>query len=213
MKSIITAALALAITLTLAACEEKKKQDGTTTEPAAAETQQPSQEAAAPKPAENTGGGFKTVKIGNQTWMAENLNIETGNSKCYDNDPANCQKYGRLYDLKAAKTACPSGWKLPSKEEWDVLVDFAGGEQAAGKKLKAKSGWENNGNGTDEFGFSALPGGWNSGGSFDNVGKDGHWWSTPPEAYNQYMLYNYDYVGSDFGDWDGYLLSVRCIQN
>jgi len=121
-------ALGLAITLTLTACEEKeKKQDGTTaTEPAAAETQQTSQEAAVPPPTTLTDSRdsktYKTVKIGEQVWMAENLNYEAKGSTCYDNKPENCKKYGRLYDWKTAKTACPSGWKLPSEEEWKKVL-------------------------------------------------------------------------------------------
>jgi len=100
-------------------------------------------------------GKFKTVKIGGQTWMAENLNIETANSWCYGNSADSCKKYGRLYTWAAAKTACPSGWRLPSLGEWGALVTAAGGSSTAGKKLKAASGWYNNGNGTNDYGFSA----------------------------------------------------------
>jgi len=104
------------------------------------------------------GKTYKTVKIGNQTWMAENLNYECEGSKFYDNDPANAEKYGRLYDWATAFKACPSGWHIPSKEEWRTLVDYAGGFDISGKELKARSGWRTN-SGTDAFGFSALPGG------------------------------------------------------
>jgi uncharacterized protein (TIGR02145 family) len=97
--------------------------------------------------------------------MAENLNIKTDGSWCYDNDESNCDKYGRLYNWNAAKTACPAGWHLPSREEWGNLAKAAGGTGEygtggkAGKKLKAKSGWDNKGNGTDDYGFSVLLGG------------------------------------------------------
>jgi len=161
---------------------------------------------------------YRTVKIGNQVWMAENLNFDCPRSKCYGNDPKNAEKYGRLYDWKTANKACPPGWHLPSKEEWQALVDFAGGDAIAGKKLKAKSGWNNNGNGMDEFGFSALPGGNRySGSGFGNVGNLGYWWSaSKDEDYGfpcgRFMGYNYDRAGWDIY-FKSFLLSVRCVQD
>jgi len=120
----------------------------------------------------------KIVKIGEQTWMGNNLNYEIASgSWCYDS----CSKYGRQYNWSTAKLACPSGWHLPSAEEWDTLIDYAGGKDVAGLKLKAKSGWNKrsdggNGNGTDDYGFSALP----------NAGeyKSGWWWTAT--AVNNY---------------------------
>ena len=73
------------------------------------------------------GKKYKTVKIGSQTWMAENLNYETQDSYCYENDESNCSKYGRLYTWTAAKKACPSGWHLPSKAEFETLFSSVGG--------------------------------------------------------------------------------------
>jgi len=102
---------------------------------------------------------YKTVKIGEQTWMAENLNYSQ-RSKCYDNKPANCDKYGRLYDWNTATEVCPKGWHLPNDVEWEILTATVGGKETAGKLLKAASGWDNNDNGSDSYGFSALSGGY-----------------------------------------------------
>jgi len=159
---------------------------------------------------------YGTVKIGNQTWMTENLNYEAG-GKCYDNDPANCAKYGRLYDWNTAMKACPPSWHLPSNDEWQVLVDLAGGDKVAGKKLKARSGWNNNGKGTDIYGFSALPGGvGSSGGFFGNVGDNGGWWSAS-ESNSNLAYYRSMYYFSESALWYGNvkssLFSVRCVQD
>jgi len=162
------------------------------------------------------GKTYRTVVIGNQTWMAENLNND-GGGKCYDNDPSNCAKYGRLYTWDEALAACPAGWHLPSDVEWTALVDYAGGRKTAGKKLKSKTGWVNNGNGTDEHGFSALPGGYcNSGGNFYNAGKYGNWWSATEknasDAWTRYMYCNGEYVNRNYGG-KAFLFSVRCLKN
>ena len=239
-KLALTAALWLA--LTLLACEDKEKKqtpaETQTAEPAAvAEMQQPSQEAAAEKVIEVVKGSFtdtrdnktyKTVKIGTQTWMAENLNYDVpGNDTtdvCYDNKPDNCQKYGRLYDGETAKKACPSGWHLPSREEWEALEATAGGDGYK-YKLKAKSGWMEN-DGTDEYGFSALPGGKHGyldpeacedgcEPSFWDAGSAGRWWSSTGSGGSSYSWY----IGLDFEDRDGgyiyeaSLRSVRCIKD
>jgi len=161
--------------------------------------------------------GFKTVKIGNQVWMAENLNIDIQGSKCYEDNPENCKKYGRLYYYGIAVQACPKGWHLPSDKEWQMLIDFVGGEKTAGTKLKATSGWNDyegkSGNGTDEYGFSALPGG---GGSFNYVGEGGFWWSSTEYdasyAYYRGMYYDNAYVNRSDTD-KSIFFSVRCVQD
>jgi uncharacterized protein (TIGR02145 family) len=162
----------------------------------------------------NIGGEvYPTVKINNAIWMAKNLNLNKGDSKCYDNKPENCDKYGRLYDWKTAKEACSQGWHLPSVKEWDALIDYAGGEEEANEKLKATSGWDSDNNGTDALGFAALPGGGyhNPRDGFRDIGKKGYWWSS--SAGNPY-IHSY---GINSG-WDNYfqgsaMLSVRCVQD
>jgi len=159
----------------------------------------------------------QTVKIGNQTWMAENLNYKTAESWCYNNSPDSCAKYGRLYTYVSAKKACPSGWHLPTRNEWDALVDYAGGGVTAGGKLKAASGWNDDGNGTDQYGFSALPGGYRyASGDFGHSGRYGGWW-TAPEYGNDYARYRHiDYNHSDvyeYGSYDKGAFSARCLQD
>jgi len=170
---------------------------------------------------------YRLVKIGTQTWMAENLNYNAKGSKCYDNSEANCKTYGRLYDWKTATTVCPSGWHLPSDAEWYVLVKFANPScpvntycANAGTKLRATSGWDTGRGyiaGTDNYGFSALPGGYgSSGGSFYNVGGFGYWWSASEYssnyAYSRYMYYYIDDVYYSY-DVKSSLRSVRCLQD
>jgi uncharacterized protein (TIGR02145 family) len=169
---------------------------------------------------------YKTVKIGKQIWMAENLNYAAKGSKCYDNKPANCQKYGRFYGQGTAES-CPKGWHLPSNADWDKLLRFADGtsgtespysSETAGKLLKAKNGWNDyegkSGNGTDDFGFAALPGGYGSSdGRFSTVGNYGNWWSTEFTAYTadlQGTLYSEEAHNQNYHH-ESSLFSVRCI--
>jgi uncharacterized protein (TIGR02145 family) len=182
------------------------------------------------------GQTYRTVKIGTQTWMAENLNYNATGSKCYDKDPANCAKYGRLYDWATAmgidkkyntqtwggsdvkhRGICPSGWHIPNDGDWDVLMTAVGGSSTAGTYLKATSGWNNNGNGTDAYSFSALPGGdGSSDGSFGSVGYHGYWWSSCEYgsygAYVRDVHYDYEYAGWN-GSSKGSLFSVRCVED
>ncbi len=158
---------------------------------------------------------YKFVTIGSQVWMAENLNYDAGNSFCYNNDLSNCEKYGRLYEWDAAREACPAGWHLPSRDEWNTLLSAVGGKQEAGVKLKSSAGWNDNHNGTDDYGFSALPAGYRSHlGDFGGVGNYASFWSSTEydsdDAY--YLSINgsrayVDYGGKSYGNW------VRCLQD
>ena len=105
---------------------------------------------------------YKSIQIDNQTWMAENLNYDTTGSSCYDNDSLNCKVYGRLYTWEAAMSACPDGWMLPSKADWDALLNAAAAGSTSSKAMKSShplSGWDIEDPGTDAVGFSSLPGG------------------------------------------------------
>jgi uncharacterized protein (TIGR02145 family) len=125
---------------------------------------------------------YKTVKIGSQTWMAENLAFKT-NQGCweYGNDENNGKTYGYLYNFTSAKKVCPTGWSLPNYEEWDDLINFLGGEKNAGEKLKSTTGWENGKSVvSNSSGFSALPGGvlGSKDQMFYGIGEDAGWWSS-----------------------------------
>jgi len=175
------------------------------------------------------GKTYKAVTIGNKTWMAENLNYDTEGGKCYNNNPENCEKYGRHYNWTAAIKACPVGWHLPSNAEWDALYRIADGtsgkerpykSETAGGYLKAKSGWNSqngkSGNGEDAYGFAALPGGSGRAGAFHLLGENGYWWSATENnkggAYYRFMLYESDIAGWNSNSKD-LLLSVRCLQD
>ncbi len=175
---------------------------------------------------------YNTVLIGSQCWLKENLNYETGNSWCYDNDPANCDIYGRLYDWQTALTACPSGWHLPSDDEWKILEGTVDSQYPvgdpiwnntewrgfdAGKNLKSTTGWTSGGNGTNDFGFTALPGGYRfPTGNFYHLGNLSYFWSSTEystnTAWHRRLHYTLDEVsrlinGKELG------FSVRCLQD
>ncbi|GBU24464.1 hypothetical protein R83H12_01094 [Fibrobacteria bacterium R8-3-H12] len=170
-----------------------------------------------------SGGGLSSctggvVTIGTQTWHKCNLNVvpSKGKSACYDNKPENCDKYGRLYDWEAAKSACPSGFHLPTNGEWNILLNYAGGDDVAGGKLKAKSGWPEGGNGTDAFEFAALPGGGGrSNGTFTSGGELGILWSATECDASRACALVIGYTASVLGDNGdkASLFTVRCVQN
>ena len=104
---------------------------------------------------------YRTVKIENQTWMAENLSFPTDSSWYYNNDSVNNSKYGRLYTFEAAKLACPKGWHLPFDRDWNILISNLGGKTIAGGKLKTTVDWKTpNIGATNISKFSALPTGY-----------------------------------------------------
>ncbi|MCP4091260.1 MAG: hypothetical protein GY746_15930, partial [Gammaproteobacteria bacterium] len=176
---------------------------------------------------------YGTVEIGVLCWMAENLNHATGNSWCYGNNPANCDTYGRLYNWEMALVVCPSGWHLPTDDEWKILEGIVDSQYPvgahewdptnwrgfdAGKNLKSTSGWYNNGNGTGHFGFGALPGGIHgSSGSFYDLGSSGYWWtsngSSGTNAWGRYLYYDDDRSNRGYGNRKMNGFSVRCLKD
>lgn len=189
------------------------------------------------------GQKYKTVKIGTQTWFAQNLNYETENSRCGGGRgtiEGDCSKYGRLYTWAAAvgKTedacgnghtcslplddiqgVCSSGWHLPSQMEWNTLFAAVGGSSTAGKVLKSTSGWSGNGNGTDAFSFSALPAGTRSrNGIYLNVGYNTNFWSSTElssidGACGMYLSDSSDYAYLNNLNNKGMFFSVRCLKD
>jgi len=171
------------------------------------------------------GKTYKKVTIGTQTWMAENLNYNASGSKCYDNDPANCGTYGRLYDWNTAMNnsassdavpsgvqgVCPSGWHLPSDGEWNALMTAVGGVSNAGGKLQAIVA-----RGTDDYGFSALLGGNCSllSGNCNVVGSLGYWWSSTEYIDGAYRrsMGNFKGVDKDVSKSTS-MFSVRCLKD
>ena len=196
-------------------------------------------------------GASTEVTIGKQVWMTQNLNVdkfrngdpipeaktdeewekagENGEPAwCYyDNDPANGEKYGKLYNWYAVNNSrglAPEGWKIPSDEDWSGLTDFLGGESVAGKKMKYTDFWADNdgvsGNGTNESEFSGLPGGERyRGGAIEYLGEYGIWWSSSQVArgtniaWIRCLRYNVGDVYRDDYKEGGNGFSVRCLRD
>ncbi|MGB2763263.1 MAG: FISUMP domain-containing protein [Candidatus Aminicenantaceae bacterium] len=164
---------------------------------------------------------YKTVKIGNQWWMAENLNYDEGSSSyCYGNNSSNCNTYGRLYDWYTACNVCPEGWHLPTKSEWTILFNYLGGVTVAGGKMKETglSHWNSPNTGaTNESDFTALPSGcWSSYYySFHNLGNRAYFWTSTADgslAWNFSLGYNFAAVSWSCGD-KTFCPSVRCVKD
>lgn len=171
------------------------------------------------------GQSYDVVKIGNLTWMAENLNYATEASACPDGDSRNCKRLGRLYTWTEAKTVCPEGWRLPTKSDFAQLL----AQPHAGASLKAKDVWFKKGNGTDDFGFKALPAGYRgavlktddgavTGGKFDGIGGYAYFWSATEDAENPesnayylFLSFNSDEASLNAFAKEDYR-SVRCVR-
>ncbi|MCX6162340.1 MAG: fibrobacter succinogenes major paralogous domain-containing protein [Ignavibacteriae bacterium] len=188
------------------------------------------------------GNEYKTVTIGTQEWTAENLNIEhycngdpislvqdasewknlnTGACCYYDNKTSNGKIYGKLYNWYAVNDSrglAPEGWHVPSDEEWTQLIDYLGGEKAAGGKLKATTLWKSLSTGaTNSSEFTAFSGGYRfSIGDFNDVGKYGYFWSASEFngtlAWFRYLSYVNSGVLRGYG-FKKNGLSIRCVKD
>ncbi len=161
------------------------------------------------------GKEYKTVKIGKQTWMAENLNYQMPTSWCVD-----CDVYGELYNYFDALKACPTGWHLPSDLEWNILISELGGYFLAGSRMKevGTSHWKSpNNDASNESGFSALPHGYRSiNGILNFEKKIGVWWSSNTESDPNAWSYRIDNNKNEITRAPSLKLvgvSVRCIKD
>ena len=176
---------------------------------------------------------YRIVTIGTQTWMAENLNYKTDDSRCYNDSVEYCTKYGRLYrwpdamDSAAvfsdnakgcgygeaytiktpARGICPEGWHIPTRDEWEVLYNAMGESPYA---MQAK-GFENWPDAIDAFGFSALPTGYLVG-SYVGIGLYTFFWSATPEAFYWYVDVDRAHSNQAPAHADAGI-SVRCIKD
>ena len=165
---------------------------------------------------------YKWIKIGKDTWMAENLAYKT-NSGCwaYNNEDTSLSIYGYLYTLASAKEAVPEGWHIATGTEWDALIKNSGGYEIAGGNLKETGikHWKTpNGEATNSSNFSALPGGYRSyyDGSFYTIGEYGYWWCYAENDKTTALVYVLNYEnGLVFrnNNRKDYGYSVRCVKN
>jgi uncharacterized protein (TIGR02145 family) len=190
------------------------------------------------------GNSYNTVVIGTQIWMAKNLNVNHFRNGdpipekedaagwrqaakdgtpawCYYNtDPVDGRGYGKLYNWYAVsdpRGIAPDGWHIASGSDWAALADSLGDENIAGLKMKATDSWDNNGNGTNESGFSGLPCGSRfTDGAFYNFGQYGYWWSTSESsdlnAWYRFLYCDDGFIGK-YDDAKGCGFSVRCVRN
>ncbi|MDR1761753.1 MAG: hypothetical protein LBR55_04825 [Bacteroidales bacterium] len=177
---------------------------------------------------ERDGKEYAWVKIGEQIWMAENLNYETPESRCYDIIGSHCyeeysqdcekycEKYGRLYPWSEAQNACPEGWKLPSDEDWEILKEYT--KWITGKDkvdenyllLQTENGWEHS-NGNNATGFSAIPTV-----GFYNSTDFTTWWSSSERKAEHYCIWVWTMGAKHFfsqADTKTAFHSIRCIKN
>ena len=167
---------------------------------------------------ERDGKVYKTVKIDNKIWMAENLNYASENSWCYNDDEKKCDKYGRLYAMDAAIKACPKGWKIPSDDDWDILINNHGTKDNVGGFLKeaGTANWKTpNVGASNTGGFTALPAGRKlMNGTYDNEGITATFWSLFKDKSNAWGRHiSYDAANlKGFNSPELKAYSLRCVK-
>lgn len=158
---------------------------------------------------------YDIISLNGRCWFAQNLNFDTTSAIDYNNDPLNGANYGKLYNWYEANSACPNGWRLPSEEEWNDLVNSLGGELLAGGKLKSSDGW-NSPNMIDNnlSGFNALPGGGYIDNTFEGIGNNTYWWSSSQSPLAYYAKLKNSSIEYEDGLMDRtFKLSCRCIKD
>jgi uncharacterized protein (TIGR02145 family) len=171
---------------------------------------------------ERDGTAYKTVKIGSQVWMADNMNYAyEGPEAVFSNNTGLADIFGRLYCWEVAVEVCPDGWHLPTEEDWLVLSRHLGGEKVAGGSMKNMSPyWVSlHEEASNESGFSALPGGYlekPKDASYPFMGEMGFFWSTRErsrtEAWFYYVKYDNTLLKAGNGKKE-FGMSVRCLQD
>jgi|GEM_PF-3906355 len=162
---------------------------------------------------------YKTIQIGNQIWMAENLNFENDRSWCKE-----CDIYGRMYNFEGAKAACPPGWHLPTQEEWEELIQQLGGARIAGDKMKSLTRWKTpdsiapeNFGATNEIAFAGIPAHYRTNdGKIQDADHRTTWWSASEGSYPAvwtWSLYSDRAAVECMGYTTTSGFSVRCVKN
>jgi uncharacterized protein (TIGR02145 family) len=164
---------------------------------------------------------YRTVKIGTQTWMAQNLNYAAANvSFCYGDSIVNCSRFGHLYSTGISNNPilCPDGWHVPADTEWNRLIDFVDSATPS-NELKSTSGWDSTGNGIDANGLRALPAGHHEDlavSSSYGKGTDGLWWSASYDSGSGHEYFwdmSYQSGTISHNTTRVYECSIRCVQN
>ncbi len=162
---------------------------------------------------------YRTIKIGNQVWFAENLRYQTPESRLYKNNAEYAETFGRLYNWLDAQNACPAGWRIPDYGDWEELIMAFGGYRVAGEKLKHSSAvFSDISELEHDFnsGFSALYGGMGIENGYGYLRKSAYFWSS--DEYNEQNAWRYALYVRSKGIHKEHLekelyYSVRCIRN